>query len=66
VQSLSEDSLAETALRYLKNEKEIAALKEAVTTSDLPEAEKNSIIDMLEAGGARTMLFMKKKSSGSI
>jgi glutamate dehydrogenase len=60
MQSLDEMTLAETALRYVKNEKRIAALRESLSGVDMPEAEKNEIISLLDAGGARTMLNLKE------
>jgi len=50
------EKLAVIALKYIEKEKEVAALKEALHDTDMPEAEKQSILALLEAGGARTAL----------
>lgn len=52
----STDKLAEIALEYLKKEKEITALKECLVDANIPETEKQEIIALLDAGGARTAL----------
>jgi len=59
VQSVSDEDLASTALRYLKGEKEIATLRSILADTDMPESEKKMILELLEAGGARTLLTMK-------
>jgi glutamate dehydrogenase len=56
IQSQPEDRLAQIALEYLSKEKEIASLKLALEGADMPEAEKKRILDLLDAGGARTAL----------
>jgi len=59
VQSVSDEDIADTALRYLKGEKEIATLRNILSEADMPESEKVMILQLLEAGGARTLLTMK-------
>jgi len=50
------DKLANVALKYIEKEREIAALKEALSDVDMPESEKSTILELLDAGGARTAL----------
>jgi len=50
------EKLAAIALKYIEKEKEIALLKEALADADMPEDKKQTIVDLLEAGGARTSL----------
>ena len=61
MRSLDESTLAGTALQYVKNEKKIAALKEALSNVEMPANEKSEILDLLEAGGARTLLSVKEE-----
>ena len=56
IESLPTDRLAKIAFDYVLKESEIAALKEALEDADMPGAEKQRILDLLEAGGARTAL----------
>ena len=56
VEALHKDKLADVALRYLEAEQEIALLKDALEGADIPDKEKESILKLLEAGGARTAL----------
>jgi len=56
VQSQPKDGLAQLALDYVSKEKEIALLIEALRNTDVPEDEKNTIINLLDAGGVRTAL----------
>jgi glutamate dehydrogenase len=49
-------NLARIALEYIAKEKEIALLKEALTNAVMPEMEKEAILKLLDAGGARTAL----------
>jgi len=56
VEALHKDKLAEVALRYLEAERKIALLKDALEGAEMPEKEKESILRLLEAGGARTAL----------
>ena len=56
VDSQPSEALANVALKYVAKEKEVAALKEALEDVKMPEKEKKAIIDLLDAGGARTAL----------
>lgn len=56
IESLPPKDLAITALKYVQKEKEIATLIESMDAAQLPTAEKEKIIQLLEAGGARTSL----------
>lgn len=56
VDTLPKDKLADVALRYLEAEHEIAVLKDALKETDMAEKEKESILRLLDAGGARTAL----------
>jgi len=56
IQSQSKEKLAEIALQYIAKEKEVALLTEKLATVDMPQEEKQKIIQLLEAGGARTAL----------
>ncbi|KAL7551486.1 hypothetical protein ACHAWF_014676 [Thalassiosira exigua] len=56
VEALPKENLAAVALRYLEAEHEIALLKDALEGTEMPEKEKESIIKLLDAGGARTAL----------
>jgi len=57
VRTYPEDKLARIALAYLEKEKETAALMKALAGSaDLPDKEKKAILNLLDAGGARTLL----------
>jgi len=57
--SLPDDKLAETALRYIREEKEVIKLIETLKTTDMSTEEKDKILNLLEAGGARTALSQK-------
>jgi glutamate dehydrogenase len=59
VQSFDEEALAATALQYLEEEKEVAMLRNILAQTDMPASEKKMILDLLEAGGARTLLTAK-------
>ena len=48
--------LAQVALKYIEKEKEVAALMELMKTSNIPEEDKEKILKLLDAGGARTAL----------
>lgn len=48
--------LAEIALRYIQKEKEMALLMDSLEASNVPESEKERILALLDAGGARTAL----------
>ena len=55
----SQSNLAAVALEYLKQEGRVAALVEQLErSSDVPEAEKQAMIELLRAGGARTALWV--------
>lgn len=56
IEAQPKESLAKLALKYISKEKEIAQLKEALAGADMPDKEKQEIIDLLDAGGARTAL----------
>lgn len=56
IQSQPVDRLAKIAFDYVSKEKEICSLKNALEGVDMPEAEKKRILDLLDAGGARTAL----------
>jgi hypothetical protein len=56
VETLPKDRLAAVALRYVEAEREIAHLKDALEGVKMPEKEKESILKLLDAGGARTSL----------
>ena len=56
VNTLPKEKLASVALRYVEAEHQIVVLKSALEGADMPEKEKESILKLLEAGGARTAL----------
>ncbi|KAL3826581.1 hypothetical protein ACHAXA_010506 [Cyclostephanos tholiformis] len=56
VETLPKNRLAAVALRYLEAEREIALLKNALEGAEMPEKERESILKLLDAGGARTSL----------
>jgi len=56
VESQPKQYLARIALDYIKKEKEIALLKEALKDADIPQQDKNQILELLDKGGARTAL----------
>ena len=58
IDSHPKEKLADVALKYIEKENEVAKLKEALVETDMPEAEKDMIMKLLEAGGARTALSM--------
>jgi glutamate dehydrogenase len=59
VTTLPDDRLAETALRYIKEEKEVIKLIETLEKIDMSTEEKSKILKLLDAGGARTALSLK-------
>lgn len=59
VESQPVERLATLALQYLHNEKEVALLAEALENSTVSEREKQRILRIFKAGGARTALFLK-------
>lgn len=56
VDALPKEKLASVALRYVEAEHQIAMLKSVLEGTEMPEKEKESILKLLEAGGARTAL----------
>jgi glutamate dehydrogenase len=57
IEAQPKQKLADTALRYIRKEKEILALMGSLEQADhLTEEEKTKILQLLEAGGARTAL----------
>ena len=58
IESQPKGSLAKIALNYIEKEKEIVALKNVLSETEMPDAEKESIMKLLDAGGARTALNM--------
>jgi len=54
----TQSNLAAIALKYVEKEKEVAALMEKVTEANIPQEEKEKIIRLLDAGGARTALSL--------
>ena len=43
-------------MKYVSKEKEMALLKNALLETEMADEERNSIIQILEAGGVRTAL----------
>jgi len=58
INALPKDKLAETALRYIHKEKEVAKLIETLKKTEMSTEEKNKILGLLDAGGARTALSL--------
>ncbi len=56
IESQPKHKLAEIALRYIQKEKEVVALMESLRAADIPDEEKQKILHLLDAGGARTAL----------
>ena len=56
VEALPKEKLAAVALRYLEAEHEVALLMEALEGTDMPTSEKEAILKLLDAGGARTAI----------
>lgn len=56
IDSLPAEKLAEIALRYIEKESEVANLINVLTEASVPAKEKQAILDLLAAGGARTAL----------
>jgi len=56
IDALPPKDLAKIALKYVKQENEIVALIEKLEGEDITEEEKERIVELLEAGGARTAL----------
>jgi len=58
IDSLPKKNLARVALKYISKEKEVATLKSALIESDMDDAERNAILQILESGGVLTSLKM--------
>ena len=58
ISSQTPDKLAAIALKYVEKEKEVAMLVESLGSVDMPAEEKEKIIKLLDAGGARTALAL--------
>ncbi|MGK3741919.1 MAG: glutamate dehydrogenase [Bacillariaceae sp.] len=58
INALPKEKLAETCLRYIHQEKEVAKLIDTLQNTEMSTEEKNKILDILEAGGARTALSL--------
>jgi glutamate dehydrogenase len=56
INALPEQKLAETALKYIQKEKEVVGLMEALEGADMSRKDKDKILQLLDAGGARTAL----------
>jgi glutamate dehydrogenase len=56
IASQPQKKLAAMALKYIRKEKEVAALMESIETSDLPEEERRMVLRILGQGGARTAM----------
>jgi len=57
--ALPNDRLAETALRYIREEKEVIKLIETLEKTKMSKEEKSKILKLLDAGGARTALSLQ-------
>lgn len=60
VSALPNNRLAESALRYIQQEKEVAKLMETLEMTNMSTEEKNKILELLDAGGARTALSLQE------
>jgi len=58
IESQTPEKLAAVALKYVEKEREVAVLTEHLAGVNMPEEEKEKIIELLEAGGARTALSL--------
>jgi len=56
IMTLPDDRLAETALRYIEQEKEVISLMKSLEKTNMSKTEKKKILRLLDAGGARTAL----------
>ena len=63
--ALPNDKLAETALCYIEEEKEVIKLIETLKKTGMSSEEKDKILRLLEAGGARTALSLKHVQKSS-
>ena len=59
--SLPEGRLAETALGYIQQEKEVIKLIKTLEETNMTTEEKSKILKLLDAGGARTALTMNRQ-----
>jgi glutamate dehydrogenase len=66
INALPAHKLAETSLKYIQKEKEVVQLMEALEKTDLSLVEKDKILKLLDAGGARTALNLSSVTSTSI
>lgn len=61
IQSLNPDNLAILAIKYISKEREMELLKKALEgCDDIADAERRAIIQILEAGGTRTVLGLNR------
>jgi hypothetical protein len=51
---LPQNDNANIALKYVKKQNEVAKLIQHLETSEMPVEKKATIVNLLEAGGART------------
>ena len=58
IESQTPDKLAAIALKYVQKEREVASLMESLGAVDMPAEQKEKIIKLLDAGGARTALTL--------
>lgn len=58
IEAQTPDRLAVIALKYIEKEREVANLMENLAGVDMPAEEKERIIELLDAGGARTALAL--------
>jgi glutamate dehydrogenase len=58
IESQTPGRLAAIALKYVEKEREVAKLMESLAGVDMPAEEKEKIIRILDAGGARTALSL--------
>eukprot|EP00980_Cylindrotheca_fusiformis_P007187 scaffold1514_cov118-Cylindrotheca_fusiformis.AAC.7 len=56
IEAQQKDKLADVALLYIKKEKEVAKLMESLQDVEMDSEQKNNILRLLDAGGARTAL----------
>ena len=57
IEAQPKEKLAAMALRYIQKEKEVAKLMESLKeATNMPDEEKEKILKLLDAGGARTAL----------
>lgn len=59
IDSIPKNKLADVCMKYIEKEKEIDHLRQILLGANVPEAEKDSIISILETGGVKTALHMK-------